>query len=113
MALLSFPLGTAFAFLFHAPDLGLTGRFAFWAAAMGLGYAQWFHLLPAIKRWEVRRRINTLNLSDAPSVAPASPLGLSSARPQPSLDAARPPVPQFNERGLTPLERILRNDSER
>ena len=113
MALLSFPLGTAVAFVFHASDFGVTGRFAFCAAAMGLGYAQWFHLLPALKRWEARRRINTLNLSADPSVAPASPLGLNAARPQPSLDPARPPVPQFNERGLTPLERILRNDSER
>ncbi len=113
MALLSFPLGTAVAFLFHASDFGVTGRFAFWAAAMGLGYAQWFHLLPALRRWEERRRINTLNPGGGPSVAPPSPLGLRAAQPLPSLDAARPPVPQFNERGQTPLERILREDSER
>ena len=112
MALLSFPLGTAVAFVFHSSDFGLTGRLAFWAAAMGLGYAQWFHLLPALKRWEARRRINTLNLYGDPNVAPASPLGLD-VTPTPTLDAPRPPVPQFNERGLTPLERILRNDSER
>src|ERR1044071_617965 len=79
MALLSFPLGTAVAFVFHSPDFGVKGRLAFWAAAMGLGYAQWFHLLPALKRWEVRRRINTLNLSADRSVAPASPLGLDAA----------------------------------
>ena len=30
MALLSFPLGTAVAFLFHEDDLGIAGRFAFW-----------------------------------------------------------------------------------
>ena len=108
MALLSFPLGTAVAFVFHSPEMGLTGRFAFWAAAMGLGYAQWFHLLPALKRRELRRRINTLNLSGAPSVAPASPLGLDTA---PALEAARTPVPpQFNERGQTPLERAFRNE---
>ena len=112
MALLSFPLGTAVAFVFHSSDLGVFGRFAFWAAAMGLGYAQWFHLLPALKRRERSRGINTLNLSADPSVAPASPLGLN-VTPPPALDAARPPVPQFNERGQTPLERILRNDSER
>src|SRR3954468_67034 len=99
MALLSFPLGTAAAFLFHAPDFGVAGRFAFWAAAMGLGYAQWFHILPALKRWEERRRINTLNPGAGQSVAPASPLGLAAAEPLPSLEAARPPVPQFNERG--------------
>ena len=113
MALLSFPLGTAVAFLFHSPDFGVTGRFAFWAAAMGLGYAQWFHLLPALKRREKSRRVDTLNLPAGPSVAQGSPLGLGAATPSPALDAARPPVPQFNERGQTPLERILRNDSER
>jgi hypothetical protein len=110
MALLSFPLGTAAAFLFHSSDFGLTGRFAFWAAAMGLGYAQWFHLFPALKRWEARRRINTLNLSGGESVAPASPLGLNAATPSPALDAPRPPVPQFNGRGQTPLERVFRDD---
>ena len=110
MALLSFPLGTAVAFVFHSSDFGLFGRFAFWAAAMGLGYAQWFHLLPALQRWEKGRRINTLNLSDGPSVAPASPLGLNAARPSPALDAARPPVPQFNDHGRTPLERVFRDE---
>ena len=110
MALLSFPLGTAVAFVFHSGDFGVFGRFAFWAAAMGLGYAQWFHILPALKRWEERRRINTLNLNAGSSVAPASPLGLDAARPRPALDAARPPVPQFNERGLTPLERVFRDE---
>jgi hypothetical protein len=111
MALLSFPLGTAVAFLFHADDFGVTGRFAFWAAAMGLGYAQWFHLIPALKRREARGPLTTLNLSTGPGVAPASPLGLN-APPPPlaALDAARPPVPQFNDRGLTPLERVFRDD---
>jgi hypothetical protein len=113
MALLSFPLGTAVAFVFHSSDFGVTGRFAFWAAAMGLGYAQWFHILPALKRREQSRRINTLNLSADPSVAPASPLGLDLTQPRPALDAPRPPVPQFDDRGQTPLERILRDDSER
>ena len=113
MALLSFPLGTAVAFVFHSSDFGVAGRFAFWAAAMWLGYAQWFHLLPALRRWEKRRRTDTLNLDDGRSVAPASPLGLNVTPVQPSLEAARSPVPQFDERGRTPLERILRNDSER
>ena len=113
MALLSFPLGTAVAFAFHSSDLGLTGRCAFWAAAMGLGYAQWFHILPALKRREQGRRVNTQNPESAPGVAPASPLGLNVTPAAPALDAARPPVPQFNERGQTPLERILRDDSER
>src|ERR1044072_6242588 len=69
MALLSFPLGTAVAFVFHSPDLGVKGRVVFWALAMGLGYAQWFHLLPALKRREQGRRMHTQNLSADPSVA--------------------------------------------
>jgi hypothetical protein len=107
MALLSFPLGTAVAFVFHSSDLGVFGRFAFWAAAMGLGYAQWFHLLPALKRWEARRRLHTLNPGAGPSVAPASLLGLEATRPLPPPGAARAPVPQFDGRGRTPLERVL------
>ena len=103
MALLSFPLGTAVAFVFHSSDFGVFGRFAFWAGAMGLGYAQWFHLLPALKRRETSRRIDTLNLTAGRSVASGSPLGLG---------AARPPVPQFNDRGRTPLERILRDEDD-
>jgi hypothetical protein len=110
MALLSFPVGTAVAFLFHSPDFGVTGRFAFWAAAMGFGYAQWFHILPALKRREQRRRVHTQNPDSGPSVAPASPLGLGVTPRLPALDAPRPPVPQFNDRGQTPLERILRDE---
>jgi hypothetical protein len=112
MALLSFPVGTAFAFLFHSPDFGVFGRFAFWAAAMGLGYAQWFHILPALKRREQRRRVNTQNPDSGPSVAPASPLGLNVTPALPALDAARAPVQQFNDRGQTPLERILRDEDD-
>jgi hypothetical protein len=114
MFLLSFPLGTAAGFLFHSPDMGLKGRFVFWALAMGLGYAQWFHLFPALLRrsgQEQTRPSTTLNLRPAGSVASAAPLGLNATpnttRP---LDAARPPVPQFNERGLTPLERVFRDE---
>lgn len=112
MSLLSFPLGTAVAFVFHSSDFGVFGRFAFWAAAMGLGYAQWFHLLPALKRREQGRPVDTLNPTAGPGVAPASPLGLDAARRLGALDAARPPVPQFNDRGRTPLERILRDEED-
>jgi hypothetical protein len=110
MGLLSFPLGTAVLFLFHSDDLGVTGRFVFWAAAMGLGYAQWFHIFPALSRWDERRGLNALNLSAGSKVAPASPLGLNATPAPPALDAPRPPVPQFNDRGQTPLERIFRDE---
>jgi len=114
MFLLSFPLGTAAGFLLHSPDLGVKGRFLFWALAMGLGYAQWFYLFPALLRRAGRqtRPPTTLNLSPAAGVASTRPLGLgaTAAAQPPALDAARPPVPQFNERGLTPLERVFRDE---
>jgi len=111
MFLLSFPLGDAFMFPFHSPTQGITARFAFWALAMGIGYAQWFHLFPILLR-RARTNITTLNLAAAASVASANktPLGLDATEVAPALDAGRPPVPQFNERGMTPLERILRDD---
>lgn len=114
MFLLAFPLGDAAAFLAYSPRLGTTERFIFWALAMGLGYAQWFHLFPALLRRRSERAA-TLNPEGCESVAPhaRTPLGLSSAEPKPLNEAQRPPVPQFNERGLTPLERILRDDPER
>jgi len=109
MFLLSFPLGDALMFLFHSGTHGIMERFVFWALAMGIGYAQWFHLFPILIR-RARPNVTTLNLAAAASVASANkrPLGLDAT--QSALDAGRPPVPQFNERGMTPLERILRDD---
>jgi hypothetical protein len=111
MFLLSFPLGAAAATLFHSPDLGVFGRFGFWAASMGLGYWQWFHLLPALlSRLPPRASSITLNLSHAPGVAPRAGHVSAATRPLGLPDAtARPHVPQFNERGLTPLERVFRD----
>jgi hypothetical protein len=110
MFLLSFPFGDAVAFLAHSPAHAPVQRFVFWAFAMGLGYAQWFHLFPALLRRAGERRALTLNLKGVESVAPASsgPLGLSEAETSP-LAAARPVRP-FNERGLTPLERVFRDE---
>ena len=110
MFLLSFPLGTALAFAFHADDLGVTGRFAFWALGMGVGYLQWFHLFPALlRRAAAPPASTTLNLSAAQGVAPRAPLGLGATRPLTLPESARPPVPQFNDRGQTPLERVFRD----
>jgi hypothetical protein len=113
MFLLSFPLGDSLMFLFHSAAHGIAERFVFWAMAMGIGYAQWFHLFPALLRRR-QSRATTLNLDAGRQVAPANenPLGLNTPAARPALEAERPPVPQFNERGLTPLERILRDDSE-
>jgi hypothetical protein len=110
MLLLSFPLGAAVALPFHSPDYGVTGRFAFWALAMGVGYAQWFHLLPALLRRLPARRPTTLNLSAAAGVAPPPAFGSRVTRPLGLPEAARPPVPQFNDRGMTPLERVFRDE---
>jgi hypothetical protein len=111
MFLLSFPLGDAFMFLFHDARHGVTERFVFWALAMGVGYAQWFHLFPALLRRR-QSRVTILNLRAGVGVAPASenPLGLAAPAPAPALEAERPPVTQFDARGLTPLERVLRDD---
>ncbi len=112
MFLLAFPLGDAVAYLYHSPWLDQTERFVYWALAMGLGYAQWFHLFPALLRHSRAARMTTLNLAGAESVAPPArtPLGLSPAETHPPADPARPPVPQFDVRGLTPLERIFRDE---
>ena len=111
MFLLSFPLGDALMFLFHSAQHAVTERLVFWALAMGIGYAQWFHFFPALLR-RARTNVTTLNLTTAGSVASANkrPLGLDSTQPAPMLDAGRPPVPQFNERGMTPLERVFRDE---
>ena len=111
MFLLSFPLGAAAASLFHSPDFGVTGRFAFWAAAMGVGYWQWFHLFPALlRRIPARPTTVTLNLSTGSGVAPRAAQVSAATRPLGLTEAARPPVPQFNDRGLTPLERVFRDE---
>lgn len=114
MFLLSFPLGDAAAFLLHSPTAGAVERLAFWTFAMALGYVQWFHLFPALLR-RVGERSTTLNLTGGESVAlPARPTpGLAPAETKPLNEAQRPPVRHFNERGLTPLERIIRDDSGR
>jgi len=111
MFLLSFPLGDAVMFGFHSPTQGMTARFVFWAFAMGIGYAQWFHLFPAILRRR-QRNATTLNLTTAGGVALAGKTTLGLNLPEPASEAERPPVPQFNERGLSPLERIFLDDSE-
>jgi hypothetical protein len=111
MFLLSFPLGDAVMFLFHSAEHAVMERFLFWALAMGIGYAQWFHLFPALLRRR-QSKVTTLNLNAPPGVAPApgSPLGLGATQARSSLADARLPVTQFDERGLTPLERVFRDE---
>src|SRR2546423_11435598 len=68
MFLLSFPLGDAFMFLFHSGTHAVAERFVFWALAMGVGYAQWFHLFPILLR-RPRPNVTPLNLAPAAPVA--------------------------------------------
>jgi hypothetical protein len=106
MFLLSFPLSILAVVASQEFGAGLVTRTQYWALALALGYFQWFHLAPLLLR---RRRVPavTLNLADASPVAPAAP----AARPPAALTAADdPPVQQFNERGRTPLERIIEED---
>ena len=80
------------------------------ALGMGVGYLQWFHLFPALLRRAAEPPApTTLNLSAAHGVAPRAPLGLGATRPLALPESARPPVPQFNDRGQTPLERVFRD----
>ena len=112
MFLLSFPLGDAVMMLFYSESHGLAGRFVTWALAMGVGYAQWFHLFPALLRECPAPAPLTLNLSDAPGVAYA-PGGAAQTqalpRPRPSHFADAPPTAPFDDRGLTPVERVFRD----
>ena len=110
MFLLSFPLGTSVMPLFHADDLGVFGRFAFWALAMAFGYAQWFHVLPALLRRVPASRPVTLNLSAGAGVVPRPAFGPGVTRPLALPESARAPLPQFDERGRTPLERVFRDE---
>jgi len=111
MFLLSFPLGDAVMMLIYSEAHDLTARFVTWALAMGVGYVQWFHLFPALLRKRPTPAPVTLNLSGAPGVAYAPAAAargreLPHSRPAHFTDA--PPTAPFDERGLTPVERVFR-----
>jgi hypothetical protein len=112
MFVLSFPLGSLFMWAFYTGTGGIGERILLWTMALALGYVQWFHLVPALL---ARRRpaVTALNLSPGDMVAsgPAAPAYAPAPPPEKQLDAApAPPVPQFDARGLTPLERILNEE---
>ena len=115
--LLTFPLGSFFVLLVHSmaggfSEFGIVEQFQMWVVAVALGFLQWFFLIPAM----LGRRspeVMALNLSagaGVPAVAsPPAPGLLNSGRAD-TPDA--PPVPQFDERGRTPFERILNRDDD-
>ena len=84
-----------------------------WMLALAVGYAQWFHIFPALLGRK-NKSVTTLNLAAVGNVAfegdPAPQTDPATYETKPLSAPNEPPVPQFNDRGLTPLERILRDD---
>ena len=80
-----------------------------WSTLLFIGYIQWFWVLPEMRR---NNQAITLNLAPPIEIAPATPpddsATLSEAAP-PAFDAATllPPLAEFDEAGLTALERVL------
>jgi hypothetical protein len=113
---LTFPLGSFFVLFVHAfaggfGEFGIVEQFQMWVVAVALGFFQWFFLIPAMFGRK-SSEVTTLNLSSggaAPAAAAAARApGLLNAGHAHTPDA--PPVPQFDERGRTPFERILGGD---
>jgi hypothetical protein len=104
----SFPLGLLSALGLNQLHSGLGHRSQFWALGLAAGYVQWFHLVPLLFRQPpVRSAI--LNLAGDERVAPAAAPETLPADPRPAqLVAAHAQLmPQFNELGRTPLERVF------
>ena len=106
----SFPLGLIAALGLDQLHAGLGHRSQFWALGLAAGYVQWFHLVPLLFR-QSPVRAAVLNLAGEERVAPAAAPETLPADPQPArLAAARAQLmPQFNELGRTPLERVFDN----
>lgn len=116
LILLSFPSGALFVLLAHGltdgcRECSIIHHFQIWLCALALGYLQWFHLVPALLRRKNPAPVS-LNLSTAGG---ASILGAPTAPYRRPLEdgqttpTEKSPVPQFDEHGLTPVERILRD----
>lgn len=102
----------------------LTREPLFWMGVLVAGYLQWFRLVPLLFDAKL---VTTLNLCTAPHAptpnvsvsnpstpAPAHEPPARAPSPAPRLsppaDAARPPVPHFDDRGRTPLGRIIHEE---
>lgn len=103
----SFPLGLLAALGLEQFGAGLGHRSQFWSLALAAGYVQWFHLVPLLFR-QAPVRTAILNLAGDERVAPAAAETQSKDAPPARLAAAPAQlVPQFNELGRTPLERVF------
>ena len=111
--LLTFPLGSFFVLFVHAfaggfSDFGIVEQFQMWVVAVALGFLQWFFLIPALTGRK-SPEVTALNLSAAPAAPAAASAHAPGALPESDANVATdaPPIPQFDERGRTPFERIL------
>ena len=119
LVVLTFPLGLVFVLLVNAltggfGGFGIAGQLQVWAVAVAGGFFQWFFLIPALLG---RRKpeVTALNLSAAATTTPAAaPAHAPGALPEAYANATTdlPPIPQFDERGRTPFERILGDDGD-
>jgi hypothetical protein len=129
---LTFPLGTFFVMFVNAlagffdgtsvdgysisgGGGGVVEQFQMWAIAVAGGFLQWFFIIPTLLGRR-RHEVTALNLSSGG----AAPVAAAAAAHAPVLLNAghahtpdAPPVPQFDERGRTPFERILSDDDAR
>ncbi|HEV3469748.1 MAG TPA: hypothetical protein VG148_10540 [Pyrinomonadaceae bacterium] len=105
--LISFPLGLLAALGLDQLTHGFIHRSQFWALCLACGYFQWLHLVPLLRRRR-RARTSILNLADDEQVAPADTQARPAEPPPAQLAAAHAQLmPQFNEFGRTPLERVF------
>jgi len=120
MFILSFPCGSLFALGAHAvtdgcAECSVAQNFMIWCVALGLGFLQWFYVLPILfrRRGEAEPTV-ALNLSGAASAAVegATMTGAPCDRLRAAheIAAGDQPVRPFDERGRTPVERVLGND---
>ena len=102
----SFPLGLIVALGLGQIDFGLTHRSQLWALCLVFGYVQWFHFVPLLCRRAPTPAVS-LNLAGDERVAAAAAPPVDPLPAQPAAES--PPMPQFNEHGRTPLERVFDN----
>lgn len=83
-----------------------------WALCMVFAYFQWFHLVPLLCRRRPVRAV-ILNLAGDERVAPAAVAEAppADARPARLVAAHAQLMPQFNDLGRTPLERVFDKSS--
>lgn len=116
--MLSFPSGAIFVLISHlltdgCAECSVAQHFQIWIVALALGYLQWFHLVPALLGWRKAEPPVALNISagGAGTLEDRSTWTSHTLfEPEQPATTNAPPARQFDERGLTPVERIMRDD---